>query len=522
MPDRRSFVFRQFVHGRHESFTQALEGEYIFSVDHGPSSLEVYNAATDELQQVIKRSLADGRSLRARGALWSLSKVAVNNARLIDTTALRSIFDVGSNRVEAGYTGDPAHLRFVECGTSVGALNTVLFDSNLSLRVSGANNGQTLAGAIGTGTHGAGFEVGAIHDTVVGLHMVLGPDKHVYLQRANPKVMKDEFAGLLGATPLADDDLFNSALVSFGSFGVIHGLMIETRPLFVLHALRFYHLFDDGIRKAIDDLDFSEIQIPADLADGVPLDRPYHFELITNPNEEGNPPNEVCVLLMFEGPYDVATYQVPQWDDGAAGPAAGAIDRMGRLLEIVPSILNPIMKSVLNGQMRDEYPRGRESGIVRDLFRGEKLIGKALATAVAVRADQARTALKIMYDTYHDHGEVLPVLISMRRVKGSDAILGFTKYAATAVLEIDGVNNESCRKFVRQAWNAMEANGIDFTVHWGKWNEWLTADRIRKAYDQNSEDRTGRWIASRKQLLDDPNVRRMFENDFLRNLSLAT
>src|SRR4029077_18171834 len=96
MSNGRSF-FRQKTQeqGRHQAYTQALDGEYAFRVDPGTKSpFDTYNDATKELQGIIKTCIQDGKRLRARGSLWSLSTAAVTDGRLIDTTTLRVAFEI--------------------------------------------------------------------------------------------------------------------------------------------------------------------------------------------------------------------------------------------------------------------------------------------------------------------------------------------------------------------------------------------------------------------------------------------
>jgi len=54
--------------------------------------------------------MQDGKSLRAHGALWPLSTVAVTDGRLIDTTALRAAFEVPGDLTNPAYGGDAAKL----------------------------------------------------------------------------------------------------------------------------------------------------------------------------------------------------------------------------------------------------------------------------------------------------------------------------------------------------------------------------------------------------------------------------
>ena len=156
---------------------------------------------------------------------------------------------------------EAADLFFVECGMSVLDVNEKLEqDSNpkRSLKASGASNGQSIAGCTSTGTHGSAFKVGAVHDTIVGLHIVVSPDRHVWLEKKSNPVASDDFINWLGAEAIKDDELFNAAVVSFGSFGFIHGILLETEPIFLLEQFRAGNIvYNDALRFAMNNLEFS-------------------------------------------------------------------------------------------------------------------------------------------------------------------------------------------------------------------------------------------------------------------------
>jgi len=66
----------------------------------------------------------------------------------------------------------------------------------------------------------------------------------------------------LGAILVRDDHLFNAALVSFGSFGVIHGVVIEAEPLALLEATRKRLPLNADLRRAIRTLDLTGLALP--------------------------------------------------------------------------------------------------------------------------------------------------------------------------------------------------------------------------------------------------------------------
>ncbi len=520
MPNqRRFFRSRDTETGRHQAFRQPLDGEYGFRLDQGDRPpLDTYNATTEELQAIISACLQDGKTLRARGSLWSLSPVAVTDGRLIDTKALRQIFEMQAPLVEESYIragGEVDKLRLVECGNSIDALNRYLFAAGLSLKASGSNNGQTIAGAMSTGTHGGAFKVGAIQEMAVGLHLVVGPDKQVYLERASRPVMKESFARMLGAELVRDDTQFHAALVSFGAFGVIHSIMIEARPLFILNALRFNHAYDAALKKAITTLDLSDLRLPPPERPEA-RDNPYHFEVFYNPNE-GTPPDEAIVLVMFEEPWD-DSYEPLQWDASDAGPGASGLELMGTLLELIPQPLTPAVVGILNDQVRDQYAPYAKRGIIRDLFRGERVLGPTLGCGIGLELDRAQDALEIAFRAYRDFGVLMPIILSHRFVKGTQALLGFTRFTPTAVLEVDAINTPNTRKYLQKVWADLDAAGIPFTLHWGKFNAHLTPARVRRIYGSATVDQ---WIASRNSLLQSAEVGRVFANPFTNKLQLT-
>ena len=510
MPKRSFFVPLDSWESRHQSYTQTIEGQHSFQVyhprDNPTARLKAYNQVTKEFQSMIGRAVQNGKSLRAMGSSWSLSKVGVADHELINTKALRIGFTLPASQISSSYVGDRATLRFLECGFSIAEINSILFRDGLSLKASGSNNGQTLVGAVSTGTHGSAFKFGATQDFVVGIHLITGPSKHVYLQRASYPVVKPNFAASLGAELKNDDTLFNAALVSFGSFGIIHGMMIEARELFLLHVHRSFRKFNQALRSAISTLKFSGLTLPK------PASKLYHFQVTFNPNE-GTPPEEAAVKVMFEDDY-TDDYEPPVWDDAKAGPGAAGLELIGALVGAIPS---PLVKPLLNTQVRGHLEPYKVTGTVKELFGGEKTQGPAFASGIGLPLSRSLDALSVAFDTYANFGTVLPMTFTMRFVKGTKALLGFTKFDPTCVLEIDAINTPKTHEYANAVWTKLEQAGIPFTMHWGKLNSFLTKTRVESMYGENAQ----KWIESREALLS-PEARQVFTNDFLKSVGLAS
>jgi hypothetical protein len=513
------------VTGRHEAYERHVEGEYSIArvSGAGPAAnrLAAYRALTDELMSLIGEAIALDKEIRVYGSAWSASEVGVPRDRLVNSKGIRNLrLDLDPSMVSQNYSGDADLLRFLECGESMSGINSLLSEQGLSLKTSGSNNGQTLAGALSTGTHGSAFDFGAISEFVVGLHLITGPTTHVYLQRSSTPVLKHDFADSIGAAFVESDELFNAALVSFGSFGIIQGALVETRPLFTLHASRFVHPYNQALKTAMTTLDFSGIDLGlSQLPASAPTNKPHHFQVYFNPNL-GAPPPEASVLMMFEDQWD-NSYQMPVWK-GESGPSAAALEIINAIFEHIPKRLRKTSLRLLNKRIAKQLESYYRLGIVRDLVKGVRMKGHLLLSGTAVPMDRSVEALDILFHAYHDFGHLMPLVIATRFVKGSTATLGFTRFARTCVFDIDTTSTEESRQFVNLVRERLEQAGVPYAVHWGKLErelgQFLNTARLQTMYGDAT---MLSWLGARHQLLENADVERVFSNDFMRNVGLA-
>jgi hypothetical protein len=83
--------------------------------------------------------------------------------------------------------------------------------------------------------------------------------------------MNDEFMGKLDAERIRDDDVFNAAVVSFGAFGIITAVAIETDPIYQLKVPPVKDIAHDALKHKLTNFDFGD---PSGL---------YHYEFIFDP-----------------------------------------------------------------------------------------------------------------------------------------------------------------------------------------------------------------------------------------------
>ena len=231
---------------------------------------------TTALQELVAQALAANVRLRAAGQAGRCRRL---RSRTVGCSirSLSTSPSVWTHRWSSDTPERAAPLRFVQCGIGVAQLSALLRHDGLSLKTSGANNGQTLAGAISTGTHGAALDVGAMQDAVCGLHLIPDARRSLWLERASHPVVTPAFATALGAELRRDDALFEAALVSFGSFGIIHGLLIEAEPALSPGSLSAAPAAD---RAAVAGDQRGSRSTSLTLPH--PGERPYHWQVVFN------------------------------------------------------------------------------------------------------------------------------------------------------------------------------------------------------------------------------------------------
>jgi FAD/FMN-containing dehydrogenase len=488
---------------KHHTFRQRIERLYdVWNPDVDAPSAAGLRATVEALQAIIGDALREDMRLRALGSGWSFSKVAATEGWLINTKPLNWLFSVLSGSVSPDYTGAREHLLVAQCGASIQELNRHLAGKHQSLKTCGASNGQTIVGAFSTGTHGSAIDVGAVQDYVVGLHLIVGPSRHVWLERASYPVVSDVFADKLGAELIRDDVLFDSALVSFGSFGIIHAVMIETEDLFHLEASRRRMPFDDRLKEAVRTLDFSTLPLPEE------SERPYHFEVVVNPYDIEN---GAYVTVMYKRPFQSGAPR-REVEQGGLRPGDNAPAFIGVISDAAPSLL----PGLVNGLFGELYaPYEHRIGTLGEMFGSTSIRGKATGSALGVPLASAWKALETALAVHDEHGP-FAALVALRFVKGTQAELGFTRFDTTCIVDLDGVTSRRTSRFFEHVWGAFEDAGIPFTMHWGKDNGYLDADRVRRMYGSAHD----RWLASRHTLLEAAS-RTVFSNAFLDRCGLA-
>ena len=149
-----------------------------------------------------------------------------------------------------------------------------------------------------------------------------------------------------------DDDLFNAAVVSFGSFGIIGAVVLETVPRYLLETHPGTAKLDEDLWKVIGGLDFSAH--PFFKPDGkMPGGKPYFFQAVINPASDE-------VLLNANYKKDCPADYEPNYDltqkPGAIGPGFDSLSTVGFILDKFKGVI-PKFSKLVAGALFDTAAR---------------------------------------------------------------------------------------------------------------------------------------------------------------------
>jgi hypothetical protein len=154
------------VGGSYERLFQAAnnvelaDGQFVQDVE--------FLSGLESLQEILAQAQVDGKRLRAFGSKWSTNNLAYDDDYLVGTRGL-NYCKIGIDdeaQVTENYADIRSRLAYVQSGVMVKRLGRALLEEGLALQNMGNTDGQSLAGAISTGTHGGSVFGGSMQDFV--------------------------------------------------------------------------------------------------------------------------------------------------------------------------------------------------------------------------------------------------------------------------------------------------------------------------------------------------------------------
>lgn len=477
------------------------------------------------------------------GSAWSFSRLLSGDATTIATDGMDPIWRLPHDLALPSPENPDGAMVLVGGGARLGALNAFLEGDHrpgdLSLRTSGSHDGQSVAGMIGTGSHGSTLGFGAFQNQIKGLHLVTGPGRSVWLE-PYPILDPAIIAAISTEPPIRDAALFDGALVHLGGMGIVSAALLEAAPFFLIDVVKTMKRLTAADIAMLAKGDFRGFAASCGRDE-----MPYHLEIVLDPyapfEGEGPEPrrggrHEAMITFHFRVPdWDmpvrgmiVPASQRREFDRIYDGPLGRMIIRVGRRFAgdlfnlIPPQMLYPILSTDFRrylGQMRLSW--GRATGpYVPRTFGGIEVPLHNDSFAFA-RSD-LETALRRMTGAFRARGGG-HLVMTLRFVSQAAGAMAFTRFPETVVVNCDGVRTTRSQAAVRRILAALECDpAIPFSQHWGKMGE-FTQGRLRREYGDPGDPRPSRarrWREARETLLD-PAMRAAFASDGLREWGLA-
>jgi FAD binding domain len=481
------------------------------------SLIDRYNDSRHEIQLLIKDSIDNNERFRAYGSSWSLSNIAHQGDRMLFNSRLNIKIEIADNQLHASTAFKSENLFLFQCGITVKEISEFLFKKRKSLKTCGASNGQTIAGAISTGVHGSAIDVGAVQDFVVGIQLITGPGPNniVYLERETRPALNDDFAKTINSRVIRNDSLFNAALVSLGSFGVIHGVVIEAEDIFLLKRYVKKISKTDALQIA-KTMDFTNatFKIKEEVQNDGTVTRPYHYKLYINPYNSGE---DFVTEIIYKKPYR-SDYPNPV-----------AFIKKSIFIDIPVWVANfaakhkRIIPKILEALKTEAFPAVDDDieGTLGEIFWDTSQSSAAFGCGFGIDTSDTTKALDLFINLMNEKGPI-PGILSMRFVKASEGTLAFTKFPTTCILEVDGVpwkgneNMITLDDFLSAVITTFKDNNINFTLHWGKNAPWSFPNLVDIMYGEADDEwKDLRSVLLSKQMAD------LFSNDFLNTVKLS-
>jgi FAD/FMN-containing dehydrogenase len=185
---------------------------------------------------IVREAQAVNRHVHAFGSAWSFSDCATTPDYLIDTKLLNRPIQTVQRALRPGQSRLLYH---AEAGMTIESLYTELAALGQALETMGGSSGQTLAGAISTGTHGGDLFKPPLADSVLALHLVGVGGAEYWIEPSSgitdSGLLQEFVVPTIDARNIIyDDAIFNACLVSLGCMGVIYAVVLKVREAYDL------------------------------------------------------------------------------------------------------------------------------------------------------------------------------------------------------------------------------------------------------------------------------------------------
>jgi FAD-linked oxidoreductase len=399
-----------------------------------------------EVAEAVTLATRDGLTVRMTGSGHSFTAVAATSGVMLDPSGLRAVRSVDEE------TGQVT----VEAGCRLRDLNEALYARGLALANMGDIQEQTVAGAIQTGTHGTGRDLGGIAAQVTALEMVLA----------------DGSVACCSADQSAE--LFQAARIGLGALGVLTAVTLRVVPAFLLTAREEPMKWAEVVAR-LDELSSAN----------------EHFEFYWFPHTDG------C-LTKRNNRSDGPPRPLPRWrhqldDEFLSNTLFGATCRLGQRFPAVIPAINGVAARALGARTYTDAAYRVFTSPRRVRFKEQEY---------AIPREHLAEALTAVRDLFSRHTWRISFPIEVRIAPGDDVWLSTAYGRSTAYIAIHVFHTAPHEEYFREVEAVMTALGG--RPHWGKLHT-RDAAYLRGAYPRFAD-----FVTLRDQL--DPD--RRFANPY--------
>ena len=492
----------------------------LLPVASAAGGLDRWRRVGDVFQAVVQYAFDNAEPLRPDGSRWSLSNIGVPTKLALSLAAHDVCEQLPGGWVSPTYQTqleqDDMTPMLVSGSMKIERLNRTLAIQDLALQTSGASNGQTLAGACATGTHGSAIRVGAMHDTIRAVHLMVAPNRAVLLQRASApltSIAADDLTHWLGFSTelISSDALFYASLVHLGSLGLVLNMVLEAVPLYYLTRVSEPYANNDAAWK-------TALRSPNS---GTVTS--YHHEVVLNPYAPLPSGDPRAWVVSMDAARFTAQPDIDVSPNIPDAPNPDVLSIVSRLLEIIDvRLTNPTFRKNVTKQLVELYQNTRT---VRKALPGVKFgptglpEGRGDSLEFACDAQHALAATEAILNSLQQQlqqGNQFPGAVAVRFVRRSDALLAPNLADTSCFIELPTIRTDELGSIFAVCGQALDDAGIAFGCHWGQ-THLNTPERVEAWWGERAQQ----WREARHQILEDATARAVFASPILADTGLA-
>ncbi|MEM7341322.1 MAG: D-arabinono-1,4-lactone oxidase [Actinomycetota bacterium] len=168
---------------------------------------------------VAASAAAAGRTVRVTGSGHSHQPLVLTDETIVDVSGLSGVVDVDADLDAPSAT--------IRAGTPIHSVGSALHADGLALINQGDIDRQMVGGAVATGTHGTGHELGSFSAAVLGARIAVASGE------------------MVACSAEIERELWQAARLNLGALGIVTELTLAVRPAYRLKESGFLSTFDE-------------------------------------------------------------------------------------------------------------------------------------------------------------------------------------------------------------------------------------------------------------------------------------